>query len=269
MLVVDVLIHQVRRRHWEHAQDLATVALFEAGERRAEGEACEQLSDRLAAVKIWRNAIENLLEVGANAAHAPVELQVTGRNLLAVRTRGEFGGGALGVAPQGDRGAVGWMRREVACLRLYELHLALQTEVAGDAWSEATHGVREHWGANAIDIARERHATEFGAGLNENGFDAGARQVGRGNESVMSAADHHHVSGGGRLCSARRLLNLWWQLALGRGCWLQGLWCSLRCGLLGGHYASPRLLFRISSAASRPGAAMMPPPGCAEELASQ
>ena len=67
------------------------------------------------------------------------------------------------------------MRREVPRLRLDELHLALQAEVAGNAWSEATHGVREHWGAHAIDIARERHATEFGARFNENGFNAGAR----------------------------------------------------------------------------------------------
>ena len=125
VVVVDVLVDEVSRRHWEHAQNLATIALFEASERRAEGEACEQFSDRLAAVKIWRNAVEDLLKVGADAAHAAVELQVARGDLLAVRTSGEFGGGALRIAPEGNGGAVRWVRREVARLRLHELHLPL------------------------------------------------------------------------------------------------------------------------------------------------
>ena len=161
------------------------------------------------------------------------------------------------------------MRREVARLWLYELHLPLQAKVAGNARSEATNGVREHWGTNAIDIARERHAAEFGAGLNQDGLHPCAREVGGGNEAVMTTTDHHYIGRGRRLACARGLLHLWWQLGLGRGCWLQRLRGGLWCGLLGGHYASPRLLFKISSAASRPGAAMMPPPGWAEELASQ
>ena len=203
------------RRHWQHAQNLATVALFEAGERRAEGEACEQLGDRLAAVKVWRDTVEDLLEVGADAAHATIELQIARGDLLAVWSGGEFGGGALGVAPEGDSGAVRWVRREVARLGLHELHLALQAEVAGDARSETTNGVREHWGANAVDIASECHAAEFGARLNQNGFDASTRQVGGGYKAVMSATNHHHVSGGGRLCGARHLLHLWRELGLG------------------------------------------------------
>ena len=235
MVVVDVFVDEVGRRHGQHAQNLAAVALFKATERRAEGEAGEQLGNRLTAVKIGRNAVEHLLKVGTDAAQSPIKLQVAGGDLLAVRARGEFGGGALGVAPEGDGGAVRWVRREVARLRLNKLHLALQAEVAGDARSEATHSVREHRSANAIDIASERHATEFGARFNQNGFDAGACEVGGGNESVMSATNHHHIGGGRRLACARRLLHFRWQLGLGYSCWLQGLWCSLRCGLLGGH----------------------------------
>ena len=269
MVVVDVLVDEVSRRHWEHAQNLAAVALFEAGERRAEGEACKQFGNRLTTIKIWWNAVEDLLKVGADAAHAAVELQVARSDLLAVRTSGEFGGGALRVAPEGDGGAVRWVRREVARLWLHELHLALQAKVAGNARSEATNGVREHWGTNAIDIASERHAAEFGAGFNQDGLHPCAREVGGGYESVMSATNHHDISSGGGLASARGLLHFWWEFGLGRGTWLQRLRGGLRCGLLGGHYASPRLLFKISRAASRPGAPMMPPPGWAEELASQ
>ena len=269
MVVIDVLVDEVGRRHGEHAQNLTTVALFETTERRAEGEACEQFGNRLTAVEIWRDAVEDLLKVGADATQSPIELQVAGGCFFTIGACSEFGGGALGIAPQGNGGAVGWVRREVACLRLNELDLALQSKVAGNARSETTNGMREHWSANAIDIASERHATEFGAGFNEDRLHAGARQVGGGNEAVVSATNHHHISSGGRLASSRRFLHLWWQLALGCGCWLQGCWGGLWCGLLGGHYASPRLLFKISSAASRPGAAMMPPPGWAEELASQ
>ena len=43
VFVAHVLAHQVDRRHREHAQDLSTVPLFEAGERRAIGEAGEKL----------------------------------------------------------------------------------------------------------------------------------------------------------------------------------------------------------------------------------
>ena len=102
------------------------------------------------------------------------------------------------------------MRRKVARLGLNQLHFALQAEVAGDARSDATHGVREHGGANAIDITSERHATEFGAGFNEDRLHAGAGEVGGGNEAVMSTTDHHHVGGGGGLCGARRLLHFRW-----------------------------------------------------------
>ena len=138
------------------------------------------------------------------------------------------------------------MRRKGAHLWFNESHTARKAKVARHARSESTNGVREHRRLHTINVCSECHATEFTARLKENRFDPRASQVRRRNKPVMPAAKDDDVCAIARLLlrGRRRLL--------------------LRC-----HYSSPALDFRISSAAKRPGAAMMPPPGCAEELASQ
>ena len=138
------------------------------------------------------------------------------------------------------------MRRKGAHLWFNQSHAASKAKVARHAWTESTNGVREHRRLDAINVCGECHPTEFTARLKEDRLDPRARQVRRRNEPVMPAAKHDDVR-----TVARPLL-----------CWR-------RCLLLRCHYSSPALDFKISSAAKRPGAAMMPPPGCAEELASQ
>ena len=192
MFVAHILTHQVDRRHGEHAQDLATVALCKAGERRAIGEAREEFGNRLAAVEIRRNAVEHLLEVGADAAQSTVELEVPLRELIAAATCGELLRRLLWIAPEGERPAVG-VRRKGADLGLDELHAPLQPKVAGDARTEATDGVGEHRRAHAVDLGGERHATKLGARLNEQGAHAGARKVRRGDEPVVAAANNDRV----------------------------------------------------------------------------
>ena len=142
------------------------------------------------------------------------------------------------------------MRRKGAHLWFNESHAASKAKIPRHTRAESANGVREHWRLDAINVCGECHAAEFTARLQEDRLDPRARQVRRRNEPVMPAAKDDHIG------AVTRLL----------GCCLL---CGRRLLLLRCHYSSPALDFRISSAARRPGAAMMPPPGCAEELASQ
>jgi len=82
-----------------------------------------------------------------------------------------------------------------------------------------------------MELLRDRRPADHVAALQHQDLEPGLREQGRGDEPVVPAADDYDVAD----------------------------------AVCGGH-ALPRFQsFRISSAASRPGAAMMPPPGCVAE----
>ena len=242
MLIVEVLADEVGGRHRQHAEDLSPITLLKIGERGTEGEPGEEFGNRLATVEIGGDPVEHLGKVGADPAQATIELQVARSRLGAVGSLGEGGGRLLGIAPEGDRRAVGWMRREDARLWLNEAYRAAEAKVACDTWTEASHRVGKHRRTYAIDRRGECHAAEFAPRLNDDHAHPCAREVARSNEAVVPAAEHHHVGRGG---AGRSLLRH------------------------AAHSPTCALLFKISSAARRPGAAMIPPPGWADELASQ
>ena len=118
-------------------------------------------------------------------------------------------GAALRVAVEGDGAAVTWVWCKRAHLWLHKSNAPRKSEVARDARTESTNGVREHRRLHAVNVCGERHAAKFATRLKEDRLDPRARQVCGCNESVMSAAEDDHIGAVARawcLCRRRLLL---------------------------------------------------------------
>ena len=118
-------------------------------------------------------------------------------------------GAALRVAVEGDGAAVTWVWCKRAHLWLHKSNAPRKSEVARDARTESTNGVREHRRLHAVNVCGERHAAKFATRLKEDRLDPRARQVCGCNESVMSAAEDDHIGAvarAWRLCRRRLLL---------------------------------------------------------------
>ena len=69
-----------------------------------------------------------------------------------------------------------------------------QIEIADDLGPEQAHDVREHRELEAgDDLLGDRGPTDEGASLEHDDFLAGAREIGGGNETVVSPADDDGV----------------------------------------------------------------------------
>ena len=136
----------------------------------------------------------------------------------------DVGGRALGVAPQPHAAAVG-ERRENAGLGLDHLQPARgQAQLVRDRGAQRAGEMGDGGRAEAgVELLGDGGAPDHVAPLEHQGLAAVAGEQPRRHQAVVPAADDHHVAA---------------------------------------HRSFPRFQsFRISSAASRPGAPMIPPPG--------
>ena len=139
------------------------------------------------------------------------------------REAAELGGRARGVAEQAEAAPVR-VRREDARLRQRPLQpVAREVERRDELRPQRTGRVRDRRGPEAgMELLRDRRAADRLATLDHDRLEAALREERRRGEPVRAAADHDDV---------------------------------------GLHRAAPTS-FSTSSAASRPGAPMIPPPGC-------
>ena len=232
-LVREALPDEIGHGHGERAQQVAAVVATQPAVAHAEPQPGQRVAGRWRAHVGRRGGGEAAQEAGQRA-HATVELRV--RRGVRRRTGLELRGGARGIRPQGQRAAVR-LRREDPRLGLHEGQaVALQAEVAVDVGAQPPDRVGQRRHAHAGDqLVGDGGPAEAVAPLQEQRAQPGAGQVRGGRQAVVAAADDDGVPGpGGDAHHAARRP--------------------------GARYAR-----RISCAARRPGAPMMPPPGWVAE----
>ena len=221
---------EVRDRHRQDSQDRVGVALAETAERAAQPQPGERVAEARR-LDVGRCLGGELGEERAERAHQPVEAGIGVGVVEAPRPDALDGPGLIG--PQRDRPTVR--------VRCEDAHGGLdqpkavrsKVEVPDDRRPDPPNGVRQARHPDAAELGGLRRATDPATTLEDDDPASGPSEVPRRDQAIVAAADHDGVEAG-RHQAARR----------------------------------PRDR-RTSSAAIRPFAPMIPPPGWVDEPQSQ
>ncbi len=228
---LERLTDQVGHRHRQRAERLAARLRAHPLERAPQLQAHHHVGDRRR-LDVRRGADGEVREEARERTDPLVEHRVR---------RGVGGGpvgqalcGALDVGPERHRAAVG-LRRERPDLGADQVQaVPVQLEVADDRAPKPPDGVRD--GGNADtgrQLGADRGAADRLGSFQHERLQARLRQVPGGDQAVVPGPDHDRVERPAAAAARRRA-----------------------------HAARPFRSFRTSSAARRPFAPMIPPPGC-------
>jgi len=179
-------------REGDEVRDLASA---HAAELQGEREQLAKPGEPLA-VQVGRRLHEQWLEVPGEACepafHREEALAIGRRESLQQRAH------ARGIAPPGEHRAVGRDRLHRRVGRDHAQPVPVEGEVADDLGPQHARHVGRGGHAAArrpgrIDFLGDRAAAEDRASLEDQDLEAGAREVERGREPVVAAADDHDV----------------------------------------------------------------------------